>query len=124
MRTPARSSKTCATSKFEFIAILSAADQSTVDVRHREELRRVDCLNAAAVKNARPGADFSIPGRQLRADESMHLLGLFGAGVASGADGPDGLVGEDGLGECLDTGELQHRFELPRDDLVGALPLA
>src|SRR5579862_6567759 len=38
-----------------------SADQSSIDVRHREQLRRIACLDAAAIENARSGGNSSIP---------------------------------------------------------------
>src|SRR6202140_3341751 len=70
-----------------------ATDQTAVDVRHREQLRRIAGLDAAAVKNARGGRDSSIPGPDAGADELVYILRLLGRGVAAGADRPPRVVG-------------------------------
>ena len=48
----------------------------------------------------------------------MHLLRLLGTRGAAGADGPNRLVSDDGVGERFDADGLEHRRELARDGLL------
>ena len=52
----------------------------------------------------------------------MHLLGLLAGGDLAGADGPDGLVGDDDLGPVLDL--VSDGVELADDDVDGLVGLA
>ena len=87
-----------------------AADEAAVDVGLGEELLRVGRLAGAAVEDRgvvrdglveEAGEDF--------ADVGVDLLGLGRRGGLAGADGPDGLIGDDDLlhvlgGEVLEDG--------------------
>ena len=69
-----------------------AADQPAVDVRHREQRRRVVRLDAAAVqqRDVRRACR-----RQPRAQRRVHRLRLLRRGRPPGADRPHRLVGDD-----------------------------
>ena len=79
-----------------------AADERTVNVGLGKELLGVLGLDAAAVLDA---DTFGRGGReelaQVLADELMRFLGLGGRGSLAGANGPNGLVGEDDVGDFL-----------------------
>ena len=47
----------------------------------------------------------------------MDFLRLFRSRRPAGADGPDGLVGDDGFAERCDAGGFQHRGDLSLDRL-------
>ena len=49
----------------------------------------------------------------------MDLLGLLRGGGTAGADGPDGLVGDDDGPERVDPADIEHRGELPTDHRGG-----
>src|SRR6184192_4740213 len=97
-----------------------ATDQTAVDVRHGEELRRVTGLDAASVEDAGGGRNSSIPGADAGADEGVHFLRLVGRRVAAGADRPHRLVGDHALLEPARPAKLEHHIELPRDHLARA----
>src|SRR6059058_4510720 len=99
-----------------------ATDQTAVDVRHGEELRRVTGLDAASVEDAGGGRNSSIPGADAGADEGVHFLRLVGRRVAAGADRPHRLVGDHALLEPARPAKLEHHIELPRDHLARAPP--
>src|SRR3954449_141582 len=73
-----------------------AADQAAVDVGLGEEALGVLGLHAAAVLDSDAVGEVLVPhfGKGL-ADEGVDFLGLGVGGGAAGADGPDGLVGDD-----------------------------
>src|SRR6516162_11780040 len=96
-----------------------ATDQPAIHIRHREQVRGIARLDAATVENAGGGRNFSIPLADPRPDEGVHLLRLLGCSVAPGADRPHRLVGNHALSERTRATELEHRIELPRDDLAG-----
>src|SRR5882672_4212802 len=61
-----------------------AADQSSVDVGHREQIFRVPGLHAAAVENREAGERL-VSRREARTRERVHLLRLLRCGVSAGA---------------------------------------
>src|SRR6478609_8814212 len=101
-----------------------ATDQPAVDIRHREQFRRVTRFDTATVEDARRGGDFSIPLADPGADEGVYLLRLLGRRVAPGPNRPHGLVSDHTRSECASPTELEHRIELTSNDLIGAPGLA
>lgn len=88
------------------------ANQEAIDISLLAELLAVLLADTAAVQDA--GLVGSLVVNVLLqplADSSVDLLGLLGGGDLAGADGPDGLVGDDDLGPVradlgLEGGEL------------------
>jgi hypothetical protein len=99
------------------------ADQEAVNVGLLGQLGAVLLVDAAAVQDAGLLGDLGVdvvlePGT----DGGVDVLGLGGGGDLAGADGPDGLVGDDDLGP---VGELGlERGELLADDVDGGAGLA
>lgn len=99
------------------------ADEEAVDVGLLGQLAAVLLVDAAAVEDAGLVGDLLgdvvlEPG----ADGEVDLLGLVGGGDLSGADGPDGFVGDDDVGP---VGELGlEGGELLADDVDGGAGLA
>src|SRR5882672_238263 len=87
------------------------ADQSSVDVGHREQLLRVPRLHAAAVEDREPGERL-VARREARARERVHLLRLLRRRVLAGADRPYGLVGEHRVRERGGSRRADHLVEL------------
>ena len=84
------------------------ADEGAVDVRLGHELLDVAGLGGAAVEDAggvRGGV--AVVGAEGLADRAADLLGVLGGGGLAGADGPDGLVGDDDLGDVLGAPALE-----------------
>ena len=74
------------------------ADQTAVDVRHREQLRRVRRLHAASVEDRKPRRRRLVLLRaSAPADERMRLLRLVRRRRLAGADRPHRLVGDTAL---------------------------
>ena len=74
-----------------------AAYQAAVDVGLGEQLRRAGRGYGAAVLDTdRRSGGFIVQLADAGADRRADLLSLLGGGYLAGADGPDGLVGDDG----------------------------
>src|SRR5258708_13230322 len=71
----------------------SATYQTAIHVGHREQLRGVAGLYAAAVKDPQMARYLSILRVNAIAQEGVHLLRLFRRGGAARPDGPDRLIG-------------------------------
>lgn len=102
----------------------STADEEAVNVGLLAELHAVLLADAAAVQDAGLvgglGVDLLL---EPLADGGVDLLGLLGGGDLAGADGPDGLVGDDDLGPVgADLG--LEGVELLGDDGDGLAGLA
>lgn len=100
-----------------------AADEETVNVGLLGELLAVLLADRATVDDA--GLVGSLLADVLLeplADALVNLLCLLGGGDLAGADGPDGLVGNDDLAPVLDL--LGHGGELADDNLHGLVGLA
>jgi hypothetical protein len=99
------------------------ANEETVNVLLLGELVAVLLADTATVDDSgvvRSGlADLL---GEVFADGGVHLLGLLGAGDLAGANGPDGLVGNDDLAPVLDL--LGDGAELVGDDLDGLVGLS
>ena len=75
-----------------------AADQKAVNIVLFHEFGGVFRLHTAAVKDAEVGSLGPEQVGEDGADFVMDLVGLFRGGHPAGANGPDGLVGDDQLG--------------------------
>mmetsp|Transcript_4521 Transcript_4521/g.8869 ORF Transcript_4521/g.8869 Transcript_4521/m.8869 type:complete len:263 (-) Transcript_4521:25-813(-) len=87
-----------------------AADEEAVDVGAGREGGRVGRVGRASVLDADVGGEVSVGGREPVADLLVGRLRLLGGGGHAGADGPDGLVGDDtcvGLEDVLDLLQLR-----------------
>src|SRR5579859_818826 len=80
-----------------------APDQPTIYVRLREQVRSIGRFDTSAVKQSGQTGNHSIFFFELATDERMDLLRLLRRGGMPGADGPDGLVRDDGRIEALDA---------------------
>lgn len=101
----------------------STADEETVNVSLLAELGAVLLVDAATVQDASLlGNLVGDVGLEPLADGLVDLLGLLGGGDLAGANGPDGLVGNDNLGPVGDLG--LEGSELLADDLDGLAGLA
>src|SRR3954469_11175915 len=94
-----------------------AADQTTVHIRHRKQLRRITGLHTAAVQNAGCTRYLSIPGPYTGADGSMDFLCLLRCRGAASPDRPYRLVSHHSLAERFHATQLQHGVELARHNL-------
>lgn len=75
-------------------------DKCAVDVWDREDFSRVAGFDGSAVQDAEIGA-VAEPFGQAGADVRVDLRDLVVGGDFTGADGPDGFVGDDGVfGGC------------------------
>ena len=103
-----------------------AADEAAVDVGLGQQLRRVLGVHGAAVLD---GDGPGHPGAELLADDGADvgadLAGLFGGGGLAGADGPDGLIGDDHAAHLVLGQAGQGGLHLIGDQLLGdaQLPL-
>ena len=84
----------------------------------REQFRRIAGLDAAAVEDTRGGGNFSIPRRQPRPDEGVHVLGLLGGRGAAGADRPAPAHRPPPPAEGARAAAVQDRVQLPGDHLL------
>lgn len=101
----------------------STADQETVNVILLGELFAVLLADGAAVEDAGlVGGLLADVVLEPLADAGVDLLGLLLGGDLTGADGPDGLVGDDDLGPVADL--LLEGGKLGGDDLEGLAGLA
>ena len=92
------------------------ADEGTVDVLLLEEAGDVLGLGRAAVEDADAiGGLLAKDLGQGLADGAADLLGVIGRGGLAGADGPDGLVGDDVLGGVRDLQALGVGLDLVHD---------
>ena len=80
-------------------------DQEAIDILLLAKLLAVLLADAAAVQDAGVVGDLlaDLLGEPL-ADVGVDLLGLLGGGDLAGADGPDGLVGDDDAAPVRDPG--------------------
>ena len=101
----------------------STANQEAVNVGLLGELLAVLLADGAAVEDAGlvRGLLADVVLEPL-ADAGVDLLGLLLGGDLAGANGPDGLVGDDDLGPVADL--LLEGSELSGDDLKGLVGLA
>ena len=99
-------------------------DQPAVHVRLREQFGGVRRLDATAIKQSSQTGKCSIFAFQLATNETMYLLDLLRRGGTAGADGPDWLVGDHRGIETGDSGTMQYRPQLARDDCFGRVVLA
>lgn len=101
----------------------STADKEAVNVGLLAEFTAVLLVDAAAVEDSGLlGNLVADVGLEPLSDGLVDLLGLLGGGDLAGADGPDGLVGDDNLGPVRDLG--LEGGELLADDLDGLAGLA
>src|SRR5262245_3193152 len=97
-----------------------AADEGAVDIRHRHEVGDVARLHTAAVEDAnRAGGLLVEHVPQRGADDGDGRVGVLGGGVATGADGPDRLVGDDREGRAGGAHAGERSADLAVDPLVG-----
>ena len=101
----------------------STTNEETVNVSLLAELGAVLLVDGAAVQDAGLVGNL-VADRRLEplADGLVNLLGLLSGGNLAGANGPDGLVGNDNLGPVADLG--LEGLELLADDLDGLARLA
>src|ERR1700728_3423122 len=97
----------------------SAAYQSAIHVGHREQLRGIAGLDAAAVKDPQMARHLSILCVNTIAQVGVHRLRLLRRGRAPRTDGPYRLVGKNGLREASDPMHRNDGIELPSDDRFG-----
>lgn len=101
----------------------STTNEETVNVGLLAQLATVLLIDAATVQNAGlVGNLVADVGLEPLADGLVDLLGLLGCGDLAGADGPDGLVGNNDLAPVGDLGA--QSLELAADDLDGLASLA
>src|SRR5690606_37417807 len=93
-----------------------ASDQGAIDVLASEQARGFVGLDVAAVEDAGLLGELGGLRGEAGADHGVDLLRLLGAGDLAGADGPDGLVGDDALARLVGE-ESEEGVELPADDL-------
>jgi hypothetical protein len=100
-----------------------AADKETVNVGLLSEVLAVLLADGAAVDNTGGLGDLlaKLLAHPLT-DTLVNLLRLLGGGDLAGADGPDGLVGDDDLAPVLDL--LADGSKLTDDDLHGLASVA
>src|SRR6187551_3288076 len=91
-----------------------AANQSTIHVRHAEQVRGVTSLAAAAIEDAQTGRDTSIVGAHPPAYESVDLLRLLWRGGTPRPDGPDRLIGDHAAVQTGSPGKGQDGVQLAR----------
>ena len=113
----------CVDDIHEFRLERGTSDEETVNVGLLAELLAVLLADAAAVEDAGLVGDLlaDLLGEPL-ADHGVDLLGLLGGGDLAGADGPDGLVGDDDAAPVGDLG--LEGGELAGDVLEGLSRLA
>src|SRR3954468_18361313 len=100
------------------------ADESPVDVRHREQLRRVRGLHASPVEDRNALAHSCILRADATADERVRLVGLLCRRRPARADRPDRLVGDDPAGQPDHPVALQQRIDLAAQHGVRLAALA
>ena len=100
----------------------SATNQGTVDVRLSHKLLDVAGLGRAAVEHAHDvGNLVSVVLAQGSADSTANFLSILAGSGLAGADGPDGLVSDDDLGDVLTAPALEGSADLANHKLyVGA----
>src|SRR5690606_12839084 len=102
-----------------------AADEETVDVWRGEERLGVVRFDGPAVQDRHLGsAIVPDPLREAAPQAAVGVGGILGGGVDTGPDCPDGLVGEDHLGNEFGGDALDGGVELSEDDLLEAAGLA
>lgn len=101
----------------------STTDEEAVNVGLLAELCAVLLVDAAAVEDAGLVGDLLADlGLEPLTDGLVHILGLLRGGDLAGANGPDGLVGDDDAGPVADLG--LEGGELLADDGNGLAGLA
>ena len=99
--------------------------QSTaVDIGLGQQGCRVVRLHAAAVKNLQLVRDTGITRGDLRTNVGVDFLRLLGGGRAAGTNGPNRLIGDDGLLQGFDSAEIQHGSHLLINHLEGGVGFA
>src|SRR5579859_3393120 len=93
----------------------SATDQTAIHVGHREQLRGIAGLYAAAVENPQMARYLSILRVNPIAQEGVHFLRLLRRGRAARPDGPHRFIGENRLRKAADPVHRDHGIELPGD---------
>ena len=94
-----------------------AADEAAVDVGVGEEGVGVAGVAAATVEDGDVvGEGLAVVTGDGGTDVGVHFLGLVGGGGAAGADGPDGLVGDDDVTELVGGEVEEGPGELFADD--------
>src|SRR5882672_12544434 len=100
-----------------------SADQSSVDVGHREQLGRVCRLDAAPVEDGQI-PESPVVRREARAGEGVHVLRLLRGGVSARPDRPYGFVREHRIPEGGRARRADHRVELASHDSLRFAALA
>src|SRR5712671_1315118 len=95
-----------------------SAHQHTVQLRFRQELGGILQVHAAAVENQERCRARRV-GLQPAANGAVHVGRVFRCGVASGTDGPYGLIGNRHTTFGPAPASREGRLELPRDDRQG-----
>ena len=108
-----------------------AVDTTITHIRLPQQRFRVVRIHGAAVEHGhRPSRPGSVQLPQDRPDQGAHLLSLLRGGRTAGADGPDGLIGDDGapkefLRQAAQGGLHLHGYQFsldPQLPLVQGLP--
>ena len=95
-------------------------NEATVHVGLAEQLLRVLGVHAAAVLDGqRLGSVLTVQLAHHLADGSADFLCLVGGGSLAGADGPDGLVGDDHVLQLLGGDTVQSDLHLHADQFLG-----
>lgn len=97
-------------------------NEEAIDIGLLAQLAAVALVDAAAVEDAGLVGDLVADALKPVADGLVHVLGLLGGGDLAGADGPDGLVGDDDLAPVGVLG--LEGVELLGDDADGVASLA
>src|SRR5438552_10756694 len=102
----------------------SPADQSAVDVGHRQQFGGVVGLDAAAVQDRHVPRERPVARSEPRTDKRVHVLSLLGRRVPARADRPNRFVSEHGACQRGDSRGGEDRIELATYYVFGLTALA
>jgi hypothetical protein len=91
-----------------------ASHQRAADFGSRQDFRGIARLDRAAIENANASPGLAQKGDQPRANVGMHIRNFRNRRRASGADRPDGLIGD--RRRCAGCGRRHAVGDLPCDD--------
>ena len=98
----------------------STADEAAVDIGLGQQLSSVLGVHAAAILNGdAAGHAGTVQATDGSTDVGADLAGLLSSGGLAGADGPDGLIGDDAAAQFLSRDTVQSALDLQSDPLVG-----
>lgn len=99
----------------------SPPDQPAIDIRHREEVRRIIPGHTPPIQNPYIGSNCGIASGNPVADEGMHLLRLLWRRRSAGTNSPQRLVCQDGATQYLGAEAADNCIQLPTDDVFGPI---